>query len=82
MNNVRKILFTASYFRETAASWFRPYMAGYRKDSGASYPEVFESYKRFKATLRNFFNDSDRQAALERKILGIIQKESASDYVA
>jgi hypothetical protein len=82
MNDLAKILFAASYFRETAASWFRPYMAGYTKNGGTDYPEVFDSYEGFKETLRNFFGDSDRQAALERKILAMIQKGSASDYVA
>jgi hypothetical protein len=82
MDDVGKVLFTASYFRETAASWFRPYMAGYTKNGGIEYPEIFGSYERFKSTLRSFFGDSDRQAALERKILAMTQKGSASDYVA
>jgi hypothetical protein len=81
MDNTRKILFAASYFRETAASWFRLYIAGYTKNRGISYSKVFESYKGFKETLRDFFGDSDQQATLERKILAITQKESASDYV-
>jgi hypothetical protein len=44
INNLAKILFVASYFRETAASWFRPYIASYSKDGGHKYPEVFDSY--------------------------------------
>jgi hypothetical protein len=71
IDNTGKILFAASYFRETAASWFRPYIAGYTKNRGIGYPKVFESYKGFKKTLQDFFSDSDRQAALEQKILAI-----------
>jgi cytochrome c556 len=82
MDNTGKILFAASYFRKTAASWFCLYIAGYTKNRGIGYPKIFESYEGFKETLRDFFSDSDRQAALERKILAIIQKGSASDYVA
>jgi hypothetical protein len=57
-------------------------MAGYIYNGGKDYPEVFKSYKDFKDTLRNFFSDSNQQAALERKILAITQKSSASDYMA
>jgi hypothetical protein len=57
-------------------------MAEYIKNRGIGYPKVFKSYKGFKNTLQDFFSDLNQQAALERKILTITQKESASDYVA
>jgi hypothetical protein len=57
-------------------------MAGYTKNKEISYSKIFKSYKDFKETLRDFFSDLDRQAALERKILAITQKESTLDYVA
>jgi Zn-dependent M16 (insulinase) family peptidase len=57
-------------------------MAGFIKNRGISYPEIFESYKSFKEILQDFFSNSDQQATLERKILTITQKESALDYIA
>jgi hypothetical protein len=59
INNIRKILFAASYFREMAASWFRLYIAGFTKNRGVGYPEVFKSYEGFKETLQDFFNNSN-----------------------
>jgi hypothetical protein len=56
-------------------------MAGFTKNEGVGYPKVFKSYKSFKKTLQDFFSDSNQQTALERKILAITQKGSASDYV-
>jgi hypothetical protein len=82
MNKSGKVLFTALFLQDTAASWFRLYIEDYITTEGMNHSDIFRSYKKFKKTIRNFFKDTDQQAILERKLIILIQKDRASDYTA
>jgi hypothetical protein len=82
MSDVGKVIFTAALLQDAAASWFRPYMEGYTSTGGVNHQDIFRNYMKFKETIRNFFRDTDQQATLERRLMGLTQKKSASEYTA
>src|SRR5689334_14066056 len=60
MNDQGKVLFAGSYLRDTAASWFRPYLEDYTKNDGdpKKFAHIFNDYDNFKEVMREFFGDT------------------------
>jgi hypothetical protein len=56
-------------------------MEGYISTGGVNYWDIFKNYIKFKETIRNFFRDTDWQVMLERRLMGLTQKKSASEYI-
>jgi hypothetical protein len=71
-----KVLYTASFLRDTAFLWFQPNL---EKDPE---PEMMTSYKKFCRALRDTFGDPDAEATAERNIFSLRQKGLASSYIS
>jgi hypothetical protein len=71
-----KVLYTASFLRDTAFLWFQPNL---EKDPE---PEMMTSYNKFCRALRDTSGDPDEEATAERNIFSLRQKGSASSYIS
>lgn len=71
-----KVLYAASYLRDTAFLWFQPYLAAENP------PAWLDDFNAFCKELRAMFGDPDEVATAERHLYNLRQRGSASSYVA
>lgn len=71
-----KVLYAASYLRDTAFLWFQPYLAAENP------PTWLDDFNQFCKELRAMFGDPDEVATAERHLYNLRQRGSASSYVA
>ncbi|EKG15822.1 Retrotransposon gag protein [Macrophomina phaseolina MS6] len=80
----KRIIFAATYLRDTTAQWFEPYL----RDRIEKEPEarkkdtkkVFSSYKHFVTQIKQSFGDLDEVNKARRAVINIHQKTSVADY--
>lgn len=72
----QKVLYAASFLRDTAYSWFEPLL----HQSPA--PSLLDDFGEFTAKLSSVFGDPDQTASAERDIRHLRQRSSASAYAA
>lgn len=71
-----KVLYAASYLRDTAFLWFQPYLASEKP------PTWMNDFTEFCKELRSMFGDPDEVATAERQLYSLHQRGSAASYVA
>ena len=76
--DTQKVLFAASFLRETAFSWFEAYF----NKQGDERPSWLDNFAEFSAQLEATFGDPDRTQTAARKLTELRQTRSVGEYWA
>jgi hypothetical protein len=71
-----KVLYAASFLRESAFSWIQPYL------EQRPPPAMLSDFELYVAELKRVFGDPDEQATSERQLTNLKQTGSAASYVS
>jgi hypothetical protein len=79
-----KVLYVATYLRDAAEQWFRPFKREQqdkpRHQWSTRTAQLFDNYQEFKKALKDAFSNVDEAKQATRTLMTITQKRSVQDY--